>query len=763
MENSRIRIAELLEKDRIEDENLIIVEDDEDTKRSTISKLKKSLCGDAYDPTSNLFYSSKKISDLQFSLKREINTKASAEKILELESRIANIIAGNGEGKDSEIIDARNGKESLSKRLSYDLSLIESAYMKKIERIATGKVVNISGHYGYVDIAIVESTIRDTSRLNNGLTVHSKNLYDNSNTVETAQIVKNQDNGVDYTQTESGSVMIELPLPFIYKSGKYQFMAGINLSNDFRDVEIKFNITYSDGTIESIPYRHEECIKFEAKKGFNKITLLYNAENIVDGASVAFTNIMLISGHDDIDKFIPYEWYSYRMNIGENKFKYYNNDYIYESNIPNGLVSIKYHDNEIDTEWLYDEMMKLKFDFEDKREKCGLIEEYGTYQFLDNIYTNIYEDGITIEDSEDEYIRNGVRSKKITIAKNATRNSMMRLPMDNHISVINNIGLFFYADRPDFSLFDATTGGIKIRLCSDSISNNTEINYYEYIITKKEMVQGWNFVKKRIVDFKSVGDPDPNNIEFICVEISRTDEMNGLSVYLNSFVFNQRMKPSVLLCFNGLYDESITYLYPYLKTRDIKASVFLNARKTLTTEAIDTLLKYKIKHGWDIGLDGCHPNKELLTQDDNYRNQYTLLRNSMGWLADSITHNPVSYSAPYGNLRPITVPLIKDLGFKIAKTDADGYCGFFCEKDLAVPMHLISNNVEIEEIIDKIDYAIETGQSIVLYTNDVTEYGSEIDSKKIMFESVVNYIYDKIEEGSIECMTFKEFYNKCVN
>ena len=57
MENSRIRIAELLEKDRIEDENLIIVEDDEDTKRSTISKLKKSLCGDAYDPTSNLFYS----------------------------------------------------------------------------------------------------------------------------------------------------------------------------------------------------------------------------------------------------------------------------------------------------------------------------------------------------------------------------------------------------------------------------------------------------------------------------------------------------------------------------------------------------------------------------------------------------------------------------------------------------------------------------------------------------------------------------------
>lgn len=763
MENSRIRIAELVEKNRIEDHNLVIVEDDEDTKKSTVSELKKAFSGDAYDPAQNLFYSSEKIYELQLALKREINAKAPADKIAELESRIANIIASNGDGKDTEIIDARNGKASLSERLRYDASLLESAYMKKIERVVTGKTVDIAGHYGYIDIAIIDSVSKNTTRTNNTLVVHSRNLYDNSNAVVTAQVVKNQNNGVNYIQAASGSIMIELPLPMIYQAGKYQFISGISLSNDFRDIEIKFNVTYSDGTIESIPYRHEECIKFEAKKGFNKITLLYNAENIVAGASAIFTNIMLVSGHNDMNRFIPYERYSYNMNIGENKFKYYNNDYVYECNIQNGLVSIKYHDNEIDTEWLYEEIMKLKYISEDKREKCGLIEEYGIYQFLDNIYTNIYEDGIIIEDSEDAYIRNGVRSKKITIAKNATRNSTMRLPLDNHISVINNIGLFFYADRPDFSLFDATTGGIKIRLCSDDIDNNTETNYYEYIITKKEMVQGWNFVKKRIVDFNSVGDPDPNNIKFIYIEICRTDEMNGLSVYLNSFVFNQRMKPSLLLCFNGLYDESITYLYPYLKTRGIKASIFLNARKTPTPEAVDTLLKYKIEYGWDIGLDGCHPNKEMLTQDDNYRNQYTLLRNSMGWLSDTVTHNPISYSAPYGNLRPITVPLIKDLGFKIAKTESDGYCGFFCEKDLAVPMHLISNNVEIDEIIDKIDYAIETGQSIVLYTNDVTEYGSEIDSKKIMFESIVEYICDRVEEGSIECMTFREFYEKCTN
>ena len=71
MENSRIRIAELVEKNRIEDHNLVIVEDDEDTKKSTVSELKKAFSGDAYDPAQNLFYSSEKIYELQLARSEE--------------------------------------------------------------------------------------------------------------------------------------------------------------------------------------------------------------------------------------------------------------------------------------------------------------------------------------------------------------------------------------------------------------------------------------------------------------------------------------------------------------------------------------------------------------------------------------------------------------------------------------------------------------------------------------------------------------------
>ena len=40
-------------------------------------------------------------------------------------------------------------------------------------------------------------------------------------------------------------------------------------------------------------------------------------------------------------------------------------------------------------------------------------------------------------------------------------------------------------------------------------------------------------------------------------------------------------------------------------------------------------------------------------------------------------------------------------------------------------------------IADKIDFAIETGQTIGLFTNDVTEYGSESSANRIMFESIM--------------------------
>ena len=42
----------------------------------------------------------------------------------------------------------------------------------------------------------------------------------------------------------------------------------------------------------------------------------------------------------------------------------------------------------------------------------------------------------------------------------------------------------------------------------------------------------------------------------------------------------------------------------------------------------------------------------------------------------------------------------------------DSYCSFFSNEDFTIPMHILSNTCTAKEMIDKINYCIETG----LYT-----------------------------------------------
>ena len=49
-----------------------------------------------------------------------------------------------------------------------------------------------------------------------------------------------------------------------------------------------------------------------------------------------------------------------------------------------------------------------------------------------------------------------------------------------------------------------------------------------------------------------------------------------------------------------------------------------------------------------------------------------------------------------------------------------------------------------------------------LFTNDVTEYGTDSSLKEVTFENVIDYVLEKVESGQLQVMTFEEFYHACV-
>ena len=80
-------------------------------------------------------------------------------------------------------------------------------------------------------------------------------------------------------------------------------------------------------------------------------------------------------------------------------------------------------------------------------------------------------------------------------------------------------------------------------------------------------------------------------------------------------------------------------------------------------------------------------------------------------------------------------------------------------------MHLLSNaeGKTIDDVKKKIDEIVETGQVLCIYTNDVTKYGDDISATQTAFEALVSYLEQYMQSGQLECMTFSEFYNKCIS
>lgn len=754
MANNYTVIEDLIRKLDIEDDNLIIVEDDEDTKKSTISELKKNFLADyRKEPSETTFYSSKKLESILDDFRRQLSTYASDADVQLLEKRIQNIIASTGSGKDTEIIDARDGLSTLSARLQRDIDYADDRYIKKIRKVIEGTEVS-TGDDGYVDIYLKNMS-------GNSATIYfnSKNLLNIAVNANTAQVVYNK-TGFVYTQSNTSDLSVSLKFNNSLPKGTYYFYASALFDNTFKDkgnIKLAVKNSKDDSAYKEFTYNQGGKFTFEAPKPFNEIKLIFNLSNYAANSKVTYSNIMLMRSDKYDSTYIPYA--SISASISKDKYiKGYNANYDITCSDKNAIIRVEYYDDETTAEKLQNDVDELKATILDNRDKCGLVTNYGDYLFFNNAVCET-PTSCRLSLDDDIYMRNGVPSLNVIFQEDVNINPVFAIEMDKYIENIDSVSIVFYIDKTT-SYYFTSSEPITINLCSDSYNEPEMVNYFSIKINKNELLQGWNIIKKNIVEFSVNGSPNEHGIKYVKVEIDKNSGLDNKNMYFNSIIFNQKIKPVVLLAFDGIYEEGINYAYPYLTTRGIPATILSNNRSTFSRAVLEKIVELRAKYGWDLGQYGCNPNKELLTEDDNARNQYLALKTAKIWLQDNLVYNPISYSAPYGNLRPITVPILKDLGYKIAKTSSPGYCNFFDPKfDFAIPMTLMSNTTTAESIIKKLQYAIDNECCICIYTNNVTDYGDEASAKKVLLEDVVNFILEN--KDKIIPMTFTEFYNKC--
>ena len=767
-------IAELNVKKNIEDSDIIIVEDNEDTKQSTVENLKKNFNGDNEEPDNMKFFSSAKVDEIKQSLQKEIAAKASHSEMSALEKAVDNIITNQTEqeAKDIEIVTARDGCDTLADRLDRDKESLSSRMMKKYKRTASGNRVYLGEFHGYGDV-LVDTMLPGKLVVANCNYFNIENMRGSNN-----YYMDYSEYGFTYTQRFIGEftkcLTINIPIGSL-PAGTYYFSANIyneetsNSNGETVQFKIPTTITVSlRYTDRSVDYKTIEMkdnnsnlfyFDFTSTKTLSSIELTMNEDDFVEESTLTFDNVML-SPQKLLNTFVEY---------GLTYYDVAGKQYVYDVRLDNCEVyfegfnanlQIDYYNDAYDTEYIVDSLQEIQKSFYDGIDHCGLASNYGLYNFLtmDNTENKNPENSYIEISSDENYARNGNRSLQLYFTTYEEPSSIA-ITLDEIPNDIKYVTLLMYIDK--YLSYYMEEDAMSVYLVTDNTTVYPPNNYYKKTVSKSSFIQGWNSLKLVFSEFETIGSPNKNDINHIILEFSNNVNTINKSIYINSIIFNQAIKPTLLLGFNGIYDNTFEYTLPMLRSRGLQCSIFMNNSSTLSNSNLDSMIMYRLDY-LDIGQFGCNPDKELLLEDDNYREQYMALKNIRDYLQNNIIYSPISYSAPYGNIRPITAMMLKDLGYHIAKTGEDSYCSFFTKKDLCIPSIEINNDSDVEYIKSKIDYAIETEQVVAISTYDVTEYGDEMNAKKSMFEEIIDYIQDKYDTDQINVMSYKTFYEKCM-
>lgn len=759
---NKMKIAEMPVLNDISDDNLMIIEDFEDTKQSTVMDLKRAFCGDSKDPSSSKFYSSLMVSDLINNIGIKLSTLPTMDQLNYLHTIVDNIQKESGittGEKDAEIVAARGSYSTLSDRLYNDIENLKADYIQFPAIEQTSMLVNLS------DIDQLIATIRCPAHPNETiLTISGKNKFnkgsDGLSAYTNVQVVNN---GIKIIYTAAQNAY-NIPLGSVLPAGTYALYARVSMSDNFVQDGTVLKLIHSDNSVTVVDYDYSDSIRFTVQKPIKEFQILPLVSTIVDGMWLELDNLM-VSDDDSLDTYYPYCDKTYKIGADSSFFTV---EVLYRCTIfrSEGLVNVKAKDTSYTGTVIKQNISHLESTVYGEEDHCGLLENRGEY---------IYTDGSIIINNENrcrvtqdkEKSRNGKSSAKITILDynidDPTSRFTLIPPEVLNLAQNKLISFQFYIDKTLSERF-GIDDGIKIMLCSDNVIMNPASNYAYFNIGKNSFVQGWNTIKLKLSDFKKHGRPDMSNITQINFRIYTSEATNGMEFWLNSVIIDQKMKPTVLLALDGFYDESFDYAFPYLYTKGIPATVFANGKKTLTKVYMNKVATLKYQYGWELATDGCNPNKELMIRDDNARDQYLAVKETKQWLIDNFCSSIISYSAPFGNLRPITIPILRDLGYKIGKETADAYCSFFSKEDFAIPMHILSNSEDgtVDKVKAKIDEVVETGQTLCIYTGDINKFGSNIDASKSSFEAVVNHILKYVNKGKLQCLTFSDFYKKCV-
>ena len=390
-------------------------------------------------------------------------------------------------------------------------------------------------------------------------------------------------------------------------------------------------------------------------------------------------------------------------------------------------------------------------------ERCGLIEKKGVFEPFSPI---TFSDGIDVLDAPFEYNRFNNVSKKI-IVKPSTPANYYNIQQAFTFGDFESITVLMYTTVRAFN--NKSKLQFYIQLASSKASNK----YGTAMFVDTSLLNvGWGAYKIPLSAFTFANGASIDDMDLIRFRLRvLSSSTEDLEIICGGYIYNERMKPTVVMSFDGVYDTDtvIGGKFDALIQNKIHATMFQSVNTTYSDDTKSVFYNHVINDGLEIQMYAT-ANRGYVQTEDNPETQYNELRTQKEWLYENrIGGLPTMYAAPNGILPNTTLNLLKSLGFKMSRSGSAYYVNRFTEKDFNVGFKGIFGTNTSDSIKNMIDEAITEGKAIFLFTHEVKSNPASYDSDISNFKSVCDYIGEQITNGKLQSMNFTEFYNACVN
>lgn len=404
---------------------------------------------------------------------------------------------------------------------------------------------------------------------------------------------------------------------------------------------------------------------------------------------------------------------------------------------------------------------RLEENINSLEEDISIIKTNEKCSFIDKKTKNIISNANVIVDLSKNISSNNIKKvseslygeKGITLTTLLNGEYKFEINVNVNFDTLKKYYLCFKTTRDELMI----TKAMRIVLYGNNntiiYDNNTDYNF------SYGRTNGWNLYELSNI---------PNStIKKIVITLSNITTDNIPYIIWDSIICDRKIKPFVFYCTDNGDVNCYEKIAPILKANKMKGCTSISGTTNMTIEQIETL----VKDGWDFAIYGMN-NFDTIEDWDSFvknENNFETLKNGIKESIDSFkTKNipfPSAYFCRHNLSTPMLLKVVKANMIDMVRTSADtGLFQNFTIEDMEIPT-IGLNDSNLDEVKAKIDYAVENGFGICVFTHQIVDGGdtSLLNTGTNVFTEFCKYCKEYIDKGELVSYNAKDIINNFTN